>query len=99
MMTGERRLDGTFVSDLPDVRLADIRGDDERIDGMSLWRRMLLSYSDMRAATRQLIGENPSEARLLFFVLLYPGISGLPVPAGWASFIANLPGGKLMYGA
>ena len=36
---------------------------------------------------------------ILFFVLLYPGISGLPVSAGWASFISNLPGGKLMYGA
>ncbi|MEA4869610.1 MAG: glycosyltransferase family 39 protein [Christensenella sp.] len=36
---------------------------------------------------------------ILFFVLLYPGISGLPVSSGWASFISNLPGGKLMYGA
>ena len=36
---------------------------------------------------------------VLFFVLLYPGISGLAVPSGWASFISNLPGGKLMYGA
>lgn len=36
---------------------------------------------------------------VLFFVLLYPGISGLPVSAQWASFISNLPGGKLMYGA
>ncbi|MDT8343717.1 MAG: Yip1 family protein [Thermohalobaculum sp.] len=70
MVVGERRLDGTFVSDLPDVRLSDIRGDDETYIGMSLWQRMLLSYSDMRAATRELIGENPSEARLLFFVLM-----------------------------
>jgi dolichyl-phosphate-mannose--protein O-mannosyl transferase len=36
---------------------------------------------------------------LLFFILLYPGLSGLPVPAGWASFLSKLPGGKLMYGA
>ena len=36
---------------------------------------------------------------LLFFILLYPGISGLAVPGGWAAFIAKLPGGKLMYGA
>ena len=36
---------------------------------------------------------------ILFFVLLYPGISGLPVSSGWAAFISNLPGGKLMYGA
>jgi len=36
---------------------------------------------------------------LLFFILLYPGISGLAVPADWAAFIAKLPGGKLMYGA
>jgi dolichyl-phosphate-mannose--protein O-mannosyl transferase len=36
---------------------------------------------------------------LLFFVLLYPGISGLPVSPEWASFLSKLPGGKLMYGA
>lgn len=36
---------------------------------------------------------------VLFFVLLYPGISGLAVPADWAVFISKLPGGKLMYGA
>jgi dolichyl-phosphate-mannose--protein O-mannosyl transferase len=36
---------------------------------------------------------------VLFFALLYPGISGLPIPADWAAFLANLPGGKLMYGA
>lgn len=36
---------------------------------------------------------------VLFFVLLYPGISGLAVPADWAAFISKLPGGKLMYGA
>ncbi|MEN6418538.1 MAG: glycosyltransferase family 39 protein [Clostridiaceae bacterium] len=36
---------------------------------------------------------------VLFFVILYPGLSGLAVSPGWASFIAKLPGGKLMYGA
>jgi len=36
---------------------------------------------------------------ILFFILLYPGISGLPVSFEWASFISHLPGGKLMYGA
>lgn len=36
---------------------------------------------------------------LLFFILLYPGISGLPVSPEWAAFLAKLPGGKLMYGA
>lgn len=36
---------------------------------------------------------------ILFFVLLYPGISGLAVSPEWASFISKLPGGKLMYGA
>jgi Gpi18-like mannosyltransferase len=36
---------------------------------------------------------------LLFFILLYPGLSGLAVSSDWAAFIAKLPGGKLMYGA
>ncbi|MEG1524034.1 MAG: glycosyltransferase family 39 protein [Clostridia bacterium] len=36
---------------------------------------------------------------LLFFVLLYPGLSGQPVSPGWAAFLHNLPGGTLMYGA
>ena len=36
---------------------------------------------------------------VLLFALLYPGISGLAVPAGWAEFLSKLPGGKLMYGA
>lgn len=33
------------------------------------------------------------------FVLLYPGLSGLPVPAWWAHILKFLPGGGLMYGA
>ena len=36
---------------------------------------------------------------VLFFVLLYPGLSGLAIPANWAEFLSKLPGGKLMYGA
>ncbi len=36
---------------------------------------------------------------LLFFILLYPGLSGFAVSSDWAAFIAKLPGGKLMYGA
>ncbi len=36
---------------------------------------------------------------ILFFILLYPGISGLAVSPAWAAFISKLPGGKLMYGA
>ena len=36
---------------------------------------------------------------ILFFILLYPGISGLAVSPEWAAFIAKLPGGTLMYGA
>ena len=33
------------------------------------------------------------------FVLLYPGLSGLPVSAWWAHILKFLPGGGLMYGA
>ncbi len=36
---------------------------------------------------------------LLLFILLYPGLSGLPVDAAWAAFLKKLPGGLLMYGA
>ncbi|MCE5189545.1 MAG: glycosyltransferase family 39 protein [Eubacteriales bacterium] len=36
---------------------------------------------------------------LLFFILLYPGLSGLPVSPEWAAFLSKIPGGKLMYGA
>lgn len=44
--------------------------EDDVPKGMTLWSRTVLSYRDMRAATRDLIAERPSEARLLFFVLL-----------------------------
>ena len=36
---------------------------------------------------------------VLLFILLYPGISGLSVSAGWAKILKSLPGGKIMYGA
>lgn len=36
---------------------------------------------------------------IVLFVLLYPGLSGYTVSAGWAAFIKRLPGGGLMYGA
>ncbi len=62
------------VNELPEITLEDIReehGDDqEQLQGMSVWSRMLLSYRDMRKTTRALIEENPSEARLLVFVVL-----------------------------
>lgn len=38
-------------------------------------------------------------AALLFCILLYPGLSGLPVSNEWAAILHKLPGGKLMYGA
>lgn len=63
--------EGVIRQDLPQVTLSDIRGEERESDrGMSVWQRMKLSFTDMRSATRQLIGENPTEARLLFFVLL-----------------------------
>ncbi|MEL6217524.1 MAG: YIP1 family protein [Pseudomonadota bacterium] len=59
-----------IAEDLPEVHLADVKQELEPVKGMSVWARMRLSYRDMRGATRTLIEENPSEARLLFFVLL-----------------------------
>ncbi|GMG83586.1 hypothetical protein LNKW23_27990 [Paralimibaculum aggregatum] len=58
------------ADDLPDVHLEDVQQPLEPLTGMSVWARMRLSYSDMRRTTRALIEEAPSEARLLFFVLL-----------------------------
>ena len=55
---------------LDEPRLADLPKDDEPVAGMALSDRMWLAWQDMRASTRALIDENPSEARLLFFVLL-----------------------------
>ncbi|MEM9146316.1 MAG: Yip1 family protein [Pseudomonadota bacterium] len=59
-----------IAEDLPDVHLSDVQQPLEPLTGMSVWARMRLSYVDMRRTTRALIDENPSEARLLFFVLL-----------------------------
>ena len=39
-------------------------------EGMGLHERIWLSYRDIRGAIRGLIAERPSEARLLFFVLM-----------------------------
>ncbi|MEL7153898.1 MAG: YIP1 family protein [Pseudomonadota bacterium] len=57
---------------LPDITLSDVREAQEPDDsaGMSLSTRILSAWKDMRASTRALIDERPSEARLLFFVLL-----------------------------
>ena len=55
---------------LPDVHLEDVRQELEPVQGMSLWARLRFSYRDMRQATRSLLDEEPSEPRLLFFVLL-----------------------------
>ncbi len=36
---------------------------------------------------------------LLFFIALYPGISGLPIPRTLAEILQKLPGGNILYGA
>lgn len=59
-----------IADDLPDVHLSDVQQPLEPVKGMSIWARMRLSYWDMREATRTLIDEDPSEPRLLFFVLM-----------------------------
>ncbi len=58
------------ADDLPEVHLEDVQQPLEPLTGMSIWARIRLSYRDMRRTTRALIEENPSEPRLLFFVLL-----------------------------
>ncbi|MEO1774353.1 MAG: Yip1 family protein [Pseudomonadota bacterium] len=57
---------------LPDVTLDDLERDPEleRLTQDTLAARLKLSFSDMREATRRLIDENPTEPRLLFFVLM-----------------------------
>jgi len=54
----------------PEVHLEDVQEELEPLKGMSVWARLRESYRDMRGTTRALIDENPSEPRLLFFVLL-----------------------------
>jgi len=41
-----------------------------RTKRMGLAKRVVDAWRDMRASTRRLIGENPSEGRLLFYILL-----------------------------
>ena len=57
---------------IPDITLRDIResADHEVPAGMTLSKRVVGAWSNMRASTRTLIDERPSEARLLFFVML-----------------------------
>lgn len=61
---------GSDDTAMPDVTLADLPRDDDDVRGMGLLERLLGAWRDMRESTRALIAENPSEARLLFFVLL-----------------------------
>ena len=61
---------GEVGDDLPEVHLSDVKQELEPVKGMSVWARMRLSYLDMRAATRTLIDEDPTEPRLLFLVLM-----------------------------
>lgn len=70
-MTGEHAIKGETAI-LPDVHLSDLpqgRNTDDVV-GMPLSRRVMGAWMDMRASTRQLIDERPSEGRLIFFVLL-----------------------------
>ena len=57
---------------LPDVHLSDVQVTEEPEESlaMPLHKRVIGAWSDMRASTRTLIDEKPSEARLIFFVLL-----------------------------
>lgn len=70
MATEEREYYGAGA--LPEVHLSDLERDPEmeRLKRASVSRRLRLSLTDMRQATRDLLDENPSEPRLLFFVLL-----------------------------
>lgn len=60
----------TSETALPDVTLADLHAERDEDKGIGLAERMIGAWVDMRASVRQLINEEPSEARLLFFVLL-----------------------------
>ena len=55
---------------LDDIRLADLPRDEDDTPGQGLFERMAGALLNMRVSTRALIEEQPSEARLLFFVLL-----------------------------
>lgn len=70
-MTAERTIDPKSEL-LTEISLSELRERAERdaINGMPLSRRVMGAWSDMRASVRALIDERPSEARLLFFVML-----------------------------
>ena len=70
-VTAERIIDQKAEL-LPEIRLSDLGEYTDRDDdvGMTLSSRVIGAWSNMRASTRTLIDERPSEARLLFFVLL-----------------------------
>jgi hypothetical protein len=57
---------------ISDISLRDLREtpESDEIIGMALSKRVMGAWRDMRTSTRALIDERPSEARLLFFVML-----------------------------
>ncbi len=59
----------------------------------------LLSAAEEREASCRIVRYAWIGFALLFLILLYPGISGLPIPFDYARFLKYLPGGNLMYGA
>lgn len=70
-VTAENAMDAES-SVLPEVHLSDVQISEEPEESraMPLHRRVIGAWSDMRVSTRTLIDEKPSEARLIFFVLL-----------------------------
>ncbi|MEM9762903.1 MAG: YIP1 family protein [Pseudomonadota bacterium] len=69
-MTKERVYED--YGDLPEVHLSDLEQDQEllELEQGTLSARLRLSFKDMRRATRILLDENPTEPRLLFYVLM-----------------------------
>ncbi|MEM8759134.1 MAG: YIP1 family protein [Pseudomonadota bacterium] len=69
-MTEERVYED--YGDLPEVKLSDLEQDQEllELEEGTLSARLRLSFKDMRRATRLLLDENPTEPRLLFYVLM-----------------------------
>ncbi|MEO0426261.1 MAG: YIP1 family protein [Pseudomonadota bacterium] len=69
-MTEERIYED--YGDLPEVKLSDLEQDQEllELEEGTLSARLRLSFKDMRRATRLLLDENPTEPRLLFYVLM-----------------------------
>ncbi|MEM6946056.1 MAG: YIP1 family protein [Pseudomonadota bacterium] len=58
--------------DLPEVKLSDLEQDEEllALEEGTMSARIALSFRDMRRATRILLDDNPTEPRLLFYVLM-----------------------------